>query len=99
MALIADFITFAPRFQGFKCLEDEKMIILVCYVYMQMKTKYIFTLAFLLVMGLTVNAQSNHSISLTIEKGQSSTFSRRMPNGSEWLFEWSSWQFDFELRL
>jgi hypothetical protein len=40
-----------------------------------MKTKYIFTLAFLLVMGLTVNAQSNHSISLTIEKGQSSTFS------------------------
>lgn len=40
-----------------------------------MKIKYIFTLAFLLVMGLTVNAQSNHSISLTIEKGQSSTFS------------------------
>ena len=26
MALIADFITFAPRFQGFKCLEDEKIV-------------------------------------------------------------------------
>ena len=40
-----------------------------------MKTKYIVALAFLFVLGLTVNAQSNHSISLTIEQGSSSTFS------------------------